>query len=105
LSYTILRLPRPPLFPYTTLFRSGVIVDRRDQVLITCGRWDPARTRSTILRMPLSIQGPFLTERGMALRFRISKFEFRNYFTLRSDRKSTRLNSSHVSISYAVFCL
>src|ERR1041385_992034 len=45
---------------------SGVIVERRDQVLITCGRWPPARTRSTILRMPLSIQGPFLTERGIS---------------------------------------
>src|SRR4029077_6402702 len=45
---------------------SGVIVERRDQVLITCGRCPPARTRSTILRIPLSIQGPFLTERGIA---------------------------------------
>src|SRR5215468_4089477 len=45
---------------------SGVIVERRDQVLMTCGRCPPARMRSTILRMPLSIQGPFLTERGIS---------------------------------------
>jgi len=44
---------------------SGVIVERRDQVRITCGRWPPARIRSTIFRIPLSTQGPFLTERGI----------------------------------------
>src|ERR1044071_915239 len=53
---------------------SGVIVERRDQVLMTCGRCPPERTRSTILRMPLSIQGPFLTERGITL-FRIADCE------------------------------
>src|SRR5438128_18754 len=44
---------------------SGVIVERRDQVRITCGRCEPARMRSTVFRIPLSTQGPFLTERGM----------------------------------------
>src|SRR5215475_6241552 len=59
----IRRPPRSTLFPYTTLFRSGVQpTGQRHSV----GRWGAGR-------------GP--------------------------DRKSTRLNSSHVKISYAVFCL
>src|SRR5699024_12329911 len=67
-------LPRPPrstLFPYTTLFRSGL-----SPVLINS-------TWSVLSRMNQSIT---LDDRLV-------------------DRKSTRLNSSHVSISYAVFCL
>src|SRR6185503_6562016 len=48
---------------------SGVIVDRRDQVLITGGRWPPDRARSTAFVMPLSMNGPFLTERAMILHF------------------------------------
>jgi hypothetical protein len=46
---------------------SGVIVDRRDQVLITGGRAPPERARSTAFVIPLSINGPFLTERAMEL--------------------------------------
>src|ERR1041385_309811 len=89
---------RLPLWtPNVSPTMSGVIVERRDQVRITCGRCPPERTRSTILRTPLSIQGPFFTERGITL-FRISEFglrisrlqsAFRNqqsaiYLTLRS---------------------
>src|SRR4030095_5281956 len=44
---------------------SGVIVERRDQVLITGGRWPPERARSTAFVMPLSMDGPFLTERAI----------------------------------------
>src|ERR1051325_9095325 len=44
---------------------SGVIVERRDQVLITGGRWLPARAFSTAFVMPLSMNGPFLTERAI----------------------------------------
>src|ERR1041384_7240385 len=44
---------------------SGVIVERRDQVLITGGRAPPERARSTAFVIPLSINGPFLTERAM----------------------------------------
>ena len=50
---------------------SGVIVERRDQVLITGGRCPPARTRSTAFRMPLSMNGPFLTERAICLHCRL----------------------------------
>src|SRR5438270_9237998 len=78
---------------------SGVMVERRDQVRITCGRCEPARIRSTVFRIPLSTQGPFLTERGM-FHFRLliadCRFEYRlepienrqlaigNHLTLRS---------------------
>src|ERR1700752_2332319 len=44
---------------------SGVIVERLDQVLITGGRCPPLRAFSTALVMPLSMNGPFLTERAM----------------------------------------
>src|SRR5437868_9444933 len=79
LFFFFLLIPRPPrstLFPYTTLFRStGYLLDVGDH------RHAP---------------GPAIT------RFRIARdVRCRG----RGDRKSTRLNSSHVSISYAVFCL
>src|SRR5438034_7816455 len=64
----IRRPPRSTLFPYTTLFRSGVVI----------GLW------------------AWVT--GRFAGFRVERSEWR-------DRKSTRLNSSHTVISYAVFCL
>src|SRR3712207_8031785 len=73
----IRRPPRSTLFPYTTLFRS-------DQSLAFAGR--PVRVTSP--------QGRFAA--GAAL------LDDR---VLDEDRKSTRLNSSHANISYAVFCL
>src|SRR5689334_8289235 len=47
---------------------SGVIVERRDHVLMTGGREPPARAFSTAFTMPLSMNGPFLTERAMRYR-------------------------------------
>src|SRR5699024_12803523 len=73
-----LLIPRPPiptLFPYTTLFRS-------------------APARSTARPAP-----------GAHRRSRRSRARWRPARPAAADRKSTRLNSSHVSISYAVFCL
>src|SRR5207249_12086364 len=80
----IRRPPRSTLFPYTTLFRSQPALcrrvpvrHRRRRLLAECGRRpDPGHR--------------------VAARPRPSHHR---------DRKSTRLNSSHVSISYAVFCL
>src|SRR5690349_23039292 len=78
----IRRPPRSTLFPYTTLFRS------RDFPRLAPRKHPPtSRTRFSRLRC----RRPSC--RGAA----------RSY--LRKDRKSTRLNSSHVEISYAVFCL
>src|SRR5207249_12293328 len=76
--------PRPPLFPYTTLFRSRL--PTRAGEAHRAGRLDA--TGAEIVAE--------LLERWPAL-----APEAR----VRLDRKSTRLNSSHVSISYAVFCL
>src|SRR5437660_8818938 len=72
----ILRPPRSTLFPYTTLFRSGL---------------PPHLRISSTARRTLGTC-PFVEAFG------------RGRQDLR-DRKSTRLNSSHVAISYAVFCL
>src|SRR5256885_11052879 len=100
----IRRPPRSTLFPYTTLFRSfrrgaaaaghAVGAARRDSDL--AGR----RAASDLLRRPV-VQRPArhfdsddaLRRDGLAL------------LRLAADRKSTRLNSSHLVISYAVFCL
>src|SRR3712207_7078330 len=95
----IRRPPRSTLFPYTTLFRSAIEYHVPDEV----------------------IAQPYV---GEMLRFANSKFDFcvtpnhKMYVRDRSgktrlmradeevgDRKSTRLNSSHANISYAVFCL
>src|SRR5690606_41833488 len=89
-------LPQPPpistLFPYTTLFRSfginenvalrvAAVREVRDSFTTNTGTSpsDPGNTDFTGARANLSLRG--------------------------LDRKSTRLNSSHVKISYAVFCL
>src|SRR5947209_13272277 len=76
------RPPRSTLFPYTTLFRSDVRRPRE--------RAAPSR-RSTTPRRPPS------GDRGEDEPWETGK--------TRRDRKSTRLNSSHANISYAVFCL
>src|SRR3712207_7578721 len=79
----IRRPPRSTLFPYTTLFRS-VIVRRKGHhrhALVDEGDWP-------VLHLP----------RGIPFRVDVGDF-------LQLDRKSTRLNSSHANISYAVFCL
>src|SRR2546428_12028049 len=82
----IRRPPRSTLFPYTTLFRS--LSDHAQGVR----RGDPEKTRS----VSLSGGRPELQRRAQDGKDRIDS---------RGDRKSTRLNSSHDQISYAVFCL
>src|SRR5258707_11435432 len=81
----IRRPPRSTLFPYTTLFRSCLARIRvgADQTAVDEER--PLQAEIVLLR--LGQQNPVLGEGE------------------RSDRKSTRLNSSHANISYAVFCL
>src|SRR5690348_17363260 len=80
----IRRPPRSTLFPYTTLFRSRV--RRSREPARRQGRLEAARPRR-------SRRGP---DRGHDPAGRGHRG---------GDRKSTRLNSSHPSISYAVFCL
>src|SRR5690606_40813397 len=85
--------PRPALFPYTTLFRSGAVGDdaatvvERERLVRALRRLGPGQRRVVVLRHLLD------------------RSEAEVAAELGTDRKSTRLNSSHVKISYAVFCL
>src|SRR3712207_8996579 len=87
----IRRPPRSTLFPYTTLFRSALL--RLDQRLVRPVR----RSRRTHLASAVGAAGG---EVGDRLRVVLGAAP-----GLGLDRKSTRLNSSHANISYAVFCL
>src|SRR3712207_6943017 len=94
----IRRPPRSTLFPYTTLFRSySGTIDGTDYTLI---------------------DGAFLSQDGTTLGTPAAdallakrQAQFGDYYVatlvaaVEADRKSTRLNSSHANISYAVFCL
>src|SRR3712207_6892530 len=79
----IRRPPRSTLFPYTTLFRSF-----------------RAGTYSLLPNLAIASHGPVLS---------VTLFSRQPWADIRrvalEDRKSTRLNSSHANISYAVFCL
>src|SRR5436190_8823965 len=82
--------PRSTLFPYTTLFRSDPFVA------------DNALRLNTIAWCLLALQLLHIAFGGMA---GIMNAAGSNIEKLKGDRKSTRLNSSHTVISYAVFCL
>src|SRR5690349_21890554 len=85
----IRRPPRSTLFPYTTLFRSRTgeqIRKRRSNLIQDAWIAPPAGA---------------VADQNLAVRTGIGPPER----VPQSDRKSTRLNSSHVEISYAVFCL
>src|SRR2546422_4111820 len=84
----IRRPPRSTLFPYTTLFRSTV--NGVGEVDITGGQARQIR---------IFIDAERLTAHGLTVA------DVRDAVQREKDRKSTRLNSSHGYISYAVFCL
>src|SRR3712207_8835363 len=84
----IRRPPRSTLFPYTTLFRSGR--GRGAGGRGRCRRSEPRRATGG------GSSGRLRGRRDPPVRWRGRR---------RRDRKSTRLNSSHANISYAVFCL
>src|SRR2546427_4483865 len=91
----IRRPPRSTLFPYTTLFRSSL----GPKISVVSGeQLVPAVARQRHRDMPTGHLG---NEIGRNLR-RVGE---RGRAVRRIDRKSTRLNSSHSQISYAVFCL
>src|SRR5688572_32654532 len=91
----IRRPPRSPLFPYTTLFRSSATPatqrGRLDGYLVAHFRGSAGAAR---LDDQLAVDQPEFHGNVLGLRRAVSQ-----------DRKSTRLNSSHSQISYAVFCL
>src|SRR5207253_10560107 len=92
---TLPRHPRPTLFPYTTLFRSPG--GEQTRPLVAEGRLE---------RRPRPERGDAPRPRGAEGRGRASRAkDTRRRREEAADRKSTRLNSSHVAISYAVFCL
>src|SRR3989442_8928089 len=89
----IRRPPRSTLFPYTTLFRSpesGRVVVRK-----VVSAHDVGRALN-----PAAAEGQVHGGVHMGLGYALSE-----KLVVDRDRKSTRLNSSHVRISYAVFCL
>src|SRR3712207_7875938 len=91
ISFFFLMIRRPPrstLFPYTTLFRSSLNRDR-DEL---------ARKSEALSAEEMRRQLERLTREQNELRQQAEDLS-------RQDRKSTRLNSSHANISYAVFCL
>src|SRR5260221_10514030 len=85
----IRRPPRSTLFPYTTLFRSEAF----DEALTDAGI-DRDRIDAAWLGVFFDEQSTGKSSLPMSMALRLPK-----------DRKSTRLNSSHTLISYAVFCL
>src|SRR3712207_7002693 len=89
----IRRPPRSTLFPYTTLFRSR---EQRGPAPWRCGH-EPARAGGAGARA-----APLAQEER---RVRLRAGEGAHRAADGGDRKSTRLNSSHANISYAVFCL
>src|SRR3712207_8933432 len=85
----IRRPPRSTLFPYTTLFRSGVLRVEHHLRKKKKGPYRPS----------------FTVKNKINIETRRSTTPEKRVILVQGDRKSTRLNSSHANISYAVFCL
>src|SRR3712207_6870959 len=84
----IRRPPRSTLFPYTTLFRSVLTRRRALRTQPLDGGQGDNEARRRTFTLPLDLQASLARQIAHG-----------------ADRKSTRLNSSHANISYAVFCL
>src|SRR5256885_6012266 len=85
----IRRPPRSTLFPYTTLFRSVIMQEGKTKKVI-----GEMNMGSSVYSTVVPANGVlYITNRNQL------------YALAETDRKSTRLNSSHLVISYAVFCL
>src|SRR3712207_7266141 len=93
----IRRPPRSTLFPYTTLFRSVLFCSGRDAVLLAP---QPGSGAGLLGHRRGGCHSSGDTGPVLAL-----ALHRESRGPLRRDRKSTRLNSSHANISYAVFCL
>src|SRR5438552_13393517 len=90
----ISRAPSASLFPYTTLFRSGLVLDADFAFELT-----PRLADVLVNGVPLYFRVDFELKRPRWY------WVDEKAASARRDRKSTRLNSSHQIISYAVFCL
>src|SRR3712207_6888587 len=96
----IRRPPRSTLFPYTTLFRSGLDRPERHAPIRRKGGGSGGPAQRAVTNLPGSPRVGASTRR-----FGTTDRERREGDGNHQDRKSTRLNSSHANISYAVFCL
>src|SRR5256885_6788044 len=89
----IRRPPRSTLFPYTTLFRSLNDIDKADREIVRSSR-------------DFGLDGTSIqVEHQVGKRTTYVDINRVHQVSAHTDRKSTRLNSSHLVISYAVFCL
>src|SRR3712207_8381061 len=95
----IRRPPRSTLFPYTTLFRSRVAAQERDDLV---GAQDHEHAHRRVQRNEVEAE-----EQELVGRMRVSRVEElrQEGHEEKQDRKRTRLKSSHANKSYAVFCL
>src|SRR3712207_7115742 len=94
----IRRPPRSTLFPYTTLFRSPLARERRHDAQAFRGvvEQEPDHQKRTERNLAGGVGGADGDPLAQVVQSDAERDE---------DRKSTRLNSSHANISYAVFCL
>src|SRR2546430_11518509 len=90
----IRRPPRSTLFPYTTLFRSSIAADNQGNIALGFS------ASSSSINPQIRYAGRLATDPLNTLSGEQHLFDGTG-----RDRKSTRLNSSHSQISYAVFCL
>src|SRR3712207_8659611 len=95
----IRRPPRSTLFPYTTLFRSGLLI-----ALVPYFD-EPRPVEWSYQSAYLMVTAIFFTMFFADETARRVELALKAYLASCLDRKSTRLNSSHANISYAVFCL
>src|SRR3712207_8584299 len=93
------RPPRSTLFPYTTLFRSAELSRLNTHYT---GRPSPLYFAE---RLTEHLRAGAGEERGAKVYFKRDELNHTGSHKINKDRKSTRLNSSHANISYAVFCL
>src|SRR3712207_7688486 len=90
----IRRPPRSTLFPYTTLFRSRKDVEFVLGSILNADLVDDVVSRSdTVFHLAAAVGVELIVQKPL------------ESLATNIDRKSTRLNSSHANISYAVFCL
>src|SRR3712207_8322373 len=90
----IRRPPRSTLFPYTTLFRSRRYLEFEGYAITCVSNCEAGRAACAAEQPDLIV-----------LDWHLPDMEGDEWLTELRDRKSTRLNSSHANISYAVFCL
>src|SRR5262245_62274001 len=100
--------PPPPTstpFPYTTLFRSSLNLPQRPRNLAPDAdeTFDALKVRADAPKVPGELAKAGVTFAFESAGLADPKDFVRN--AAKADRKSTRLNSSHLGISYAVFCL